>query len=60
MKKNEIEALEKRIGERITIGLLVPHKEYTGNLVGYDGEHFIFDENKSRVYISKHIIRFPN
>ena len=60
---NDIEALEKRIGEEITVGVYTPNApdtKYRGLLVDYDGEYFIFQEEDRRVHISKHTIRFPN
>ena len=60
---SDLEILEKRIGEEITIGISVPNapdEKYSGLLVGYDGEHFIFQEDDRRVYIPKRTIKFPN
>ncbi|MBS3157106.1 hypothetical protein J4442_02940 [Candidatus Woesearchaeota archaeon] len=55
-----VKPLEKRIGEKVTIEILTPHEIYTGVLVRYDGEHYIFEEDHRERYISKHHIRFPN
>ena len=59
----DTETLEEKIGEKVTVGLSVekgPNRKYTGVLVGYDGEHYIFDDGGRKLYISRHIVRFPN
>lgn len=60
MIEESIDIWKGMVGDRITVRMSVPKSEYIGVLVGYDGEHLIFDEKDRRFYISRHNLVFPN